>query len=257
MAFDLQELWTNNRCELSEFRTLKDTLKCSVKKYKELVVTEDAIASAKLDRASLNNKKKAINELKKNVVNNATALFVEQCKELMGIIDEAVENIDTQVKNYEEGFKNKKKEDIENLYASKEKSSFISLEKIWNPKWLNATYLMSTIEQEIDIALEKYVLDLDTLKSMCLNDTEWALGLDVLNKTLDLTKALAEVTRVRNVAPKSTPTPVINTEGKTYELGFIVEATLEQVEALNTFLSETKIRFTQLSKEQVKAIRGE
>ena len=102
---------------------------------------------------------------------------------------------------------------------------------------------MPIIEQEIDLALDQYVLNLDTLKSMCLNDTEWALGLNVLSKTLDLTKALAEVTRVR--------------EGKVYELGFIVEATLEQVEALNTFLSETNIRFTQLSKEQVKAIKGE
>ena len=198
MAFELQEKWNESHFELMEFDSISKVLKENIKKYKELVVTEDQIAVAKKDRASLNNKKKAITQLKTKVINDATTLFKQQCEKLVAIIDEGVANIDAQVKAYEESFKQAKKEEIEKLYASKN-YTFFELEKIWNPKWLNATYTMSLIEKEIDIAVETYVNNVDALKSLCNSDVEWSLALKVLTETLDLPKALAELTRVREL----------------------------------------------------------
>ena len=105
MAFEIQEKWNESHFELMEFDSISKVLKENIKKYKELVVTEDQIAVAKKDRASLNNKKKAITQLKTKVIKDATSLFKQQCEDLVAIIDEGVANIDVQIKTYEESFK--------------------------------------------------------------------------------------------------------------------------------------------------------
>ena len=248
MAFEIQEKWNESHFELMEFDSISKVLKENIKKYKELVVTEDQIAVAKKDRASLNNKKKAITQLKTKVIKDATSLFKQQCEDLVAIIDEGVANIDAQIKTYEESFKQAKKDEIKRLYASKD-SVFFDLEKIWNPKWLNATYTMSLIEKEIDVAIETYINNLDTLKTICETDYEWSLALKVLRETLDLTKAIAELTRVRDLANaiKEEKTPIKEDDDEPkFKVTFECNITRLQAQKLSEFLRENHIDFKQL-----------
>ena len=86
------------------------------KKYKELVVTEDAILQAKNDRAFLNKRKKFIDDERKRIEKSTIGLLKSQCKEIVSVIDEAIENIDSQVKVYENKAKQDKFDEITKLY---------------------------------------------------------------------------------------------------------------------------------------------
>ena len=87
--------------QIEQFSELKALLTDLCKKYKELVVTEDAITEAKVDRAYLNKRKKFINDERIRIEKMTIGLLKQQSKELMAVIDEAIENIDSQVKTYE------------------------------------------------------------------------------------------------------------------------------------------------------------
>lgn len=144
--------------ELTNFNELKESLINYANRYKNLVVTEDAIAQAKLDRANLNKRKKAINDTRLAIVREATKTFESQCKELCEIIDEASKNIDTQIKSFEEAEKEEKKRDIINLFNSKPHNPSLTIEKIFNERWLLKTYKMEVISEDIDREIELYDL---------------------------------------------------------------------------------------------------
>lgn len=124
------------------------------KEYKSIVYTEDTIENAKTDRATLNKVTKAINDekirLKKEVLKPFED-FEKKCKELKGIMSEATNSIDSQIKTFEEKEQNKKREQIKeifNVYIGDFKD-LISFEAIFNSRWLNKTYSIKNIEEEI------------------------------------------------------------------------------------------------------------
>lgn len=250
MAFELQEKWNDNHFELSNFDNLLSELQKSVKKYKELVVTEDEIALAKKNRAYLNNIKKNIDDLRKKVVKDATTLFVEQCKELVSTIDEGVANLDSQLKAYEDTKKQAKKEEIISLWINKD-SVFFELDKIWNDKWLNVTYPLATIEREMELAVETYHTNLDTLKSLCKTEYEWSQTLKVLRDTLDLSKAIAELNQVRELADAIKEEKAVAQEDVSeprFDIVIECKVTRLQAKVLGEFLRSANIEFKQINK---------
>lgn len=124
------------------------------KEYKSIVYTEDTIENAKTDRATLNKVTKAINDekirLKKEVLKPFED-FEKKCKELQGIMSEATNSIDSQIKSFEEKEQNKKREQIKEIFNAHigDFKDLISFEVIFNPRWLNKTYSIKNIEEEI------------------------------------------------------------------------------------------------------------
>lgn len=161
MELSLQTYIDKEREELtlSNFNELKTILTENVKKYKELIVDEKEIDLAKKDRADLNKKKKAINDLKNSTINRIVYQFKNQCDELVSIIDTASSNIDLQIKAFENRVQEEKRTLITSYFKTVNRSS-LKLESIWNDKWLNKTYLLDRIKIEINaLTLEQYQKD--------------------------------------------------------------------------------------------------
>lgn len=151
------------------FAEMKSYLTENLEKYKTLVVTEDAISAAKADRAKLCKLADTINQhkiaIKKDYMTPYTE-FEYKIKELISLIDEATQNIDGQVKSFETLAKEEKRAALEKFFAenAEETAEVLTFEKIFNQKWLNATYSLDTAEADIISAIKKARTDLDLIR---------------------------------------------------------------------------------------------
>lgn len=157
------------------FEELKKELIEKSEKYKTAVYTEETITIAKQDRANLNKLVKAVNDEKirvKNEVMKPYLPFEAQCKELMEIVKAAADNIDVQIKNYEDQKKAKKLQEIQNYFVDHVGiyEGLIDFELIFNERWLNVTYDIDTVFKEINHIISKTKTDLMTIDNMVVNE---------------------------------------------------------------------------------------
>lgn len=142
--------------------------------YKSIVYTPETITLAKQDRATLNKVSEAINNEKKRIKNELLKPYVDfenKCKELMAIVNDASKTIDKQVKEFEEKEQNAKKEQIKAVFDAYigDYKDLILFDLIFNPRWLNKTYTMKKIEEEINHLVVKTSDDMKVLKGQ-IND---------------------------------------------------------------------------------------
>ena len=120
--------------------------------YKNLVYTDDQIVEAKKDRAELN---KFISALKakdreiKKLCLQPYEEFHQKMQLIIAQVEEPVNLIDKQVKDYEEQQKAAKTEEIKKLFEEKGFQPWVTLERIWNPSWLNKSYSLKKIEADM------------------------------------------------------------------------------------------------------------
>jgi hypothetical protein len=149
-----------------------------VAKYDGLIYEDNQISEAKEDRAKLRNYIKAIDNARKqikSVITNPYAIFEQQIKDVTSVINDAVTNIDIQVKAYEENNRAKKRNEIEKIYYDVFGSlaECVPLEKIWNDKWLNVSVELSTIEKNIKEKKDIILTDMGAISSLkSENETE-------------------------------------------------------------------------------------
>ena len=182
---------------------LKAGLTTALADYKGRIYTEDTVGEAKKDKAKLNNLKKALSDeriSRKKDFMKPFETFEEQVKDLCGMIDEATSGIDSQLEIYEQNRITEKKEAIKSMFseiASGYDIDFITLEKIYNPKWENKTATDKAIATEITAVFDKAINDLaiiGKLPSYAFEATE------VYKSTLDLNQAIAEGERMAKIA---------------------------------------------------------
>ena len=175
------------------FEELKAELSEKIKPYETLAVTEDDLKSAKSDKATLNKLKKALNdkkvEVKKEYI-SPLENFEKQVKELVEIIDKGVNNIDTQVKDFEKKEVDEKLKEIASFYVEEFPDYYevLKLEKVIPNKWQNKTSKLETIKQEIRDKVFKFENDIKVIKAMKLECEEQML--DAYIETLDMSAAL-------------------------------------------------------------------
>ena len=175
------------------FEELKAELSEKIKPYETLAVTEDDLKSAKSDRATLNKLKKALNdkkvEVKKEYI-SPLENFEKQVKELVEIIDKGVNNIDTQVKDFEKKEVDEKLKEIASFYVEEFPDYYevLKLEKVIPNKWQNKTCKLETIKQEIRDKVFKFENDIKVIKAKKLACEEQML--DAYIETLDMSAAL-------------------------------------------------------------------
>ena len=101
------------------FEELKTEISAVAQEYETSVYTDDTISDAKADRAKLNKFKDALTgkrtEIRKKLL-EPDELFGQQVKELTGIVQKAIDNIDGQVKGYEERKRNEKLDKVREFY---------------------------------------------------------------------------------------------------------------------------------------------
>lgn len=181
------------------YEELKAELTEKVAFYETLVYTDDQVKDAKADRATLNKLKKTLNDERIRREKEYMQPFNEfkaQVNEIIGIIDKPIAVIDKQVKEFEDQKKANKQKDIEELFASIGFQSFVTLEKIWDPKWLNASTSMKSIEEQMRSRMYQIgddVLTLHNLPEFGFEATE------VYKQTLDINKAIKEAQRMAEI----------------------------------------------------------
>lgn len=156
----------NHIAEITNFETYRTQLTTEMSKYKGYIpVTDD---EAKSDRANLNKLKKAIEDKRKEVKSQIMAEYEPlefQCKELTGIVDEAISEVDAAVKQAEEQYRSEK---LKTIYKVWDELGFklADVDQFQNPKWLNKTYSEKDIRKDMEAIINQINQDLAVLDGM-------------------------------------------------------------------------------------------
>lgn len=179
---------------------VKSYLAERLKYYEGLVYTDDQIRTAKEDRANLNRLKKAINDrriaVKKEYMKPVDE-FEDKVLEVVTLIDKPVKLIDKQVKEYEEKKRQEKEKMIRDAYANRlDTPEWLTVDMIWNPKWLNATVSLKAVETEITEWIKKINADLSVIAMLPAFSFE---ATEVYKKTLNMESAIREGDRMAEI----------------------------------------------------------
>lgn len=166
--------------------------------YRNLVYQEKDLKVAKSDKAALNRLKKALNDERIRREKEYMKPFVEfknQINEIIDIIDEPVRLIDSQIKEYESEKKEKKKQTILKYFNDINKFDWLDITKIYNMKWLNTSFSMKKVQEEITLTIERIENDIETIKSLQYKfEVE-----EYYKKSLDLNYAISEVNKIKQL----------------------------------------------------------
>ena len=271
------------------FDELKAGLLEKTKVYEAMVYTDEQISAAKADRANLNRLKKALNDerlKREREYMQPFTQFKAQIAEIISIIDRPVQVIDKQVKAFEEQQKAEKLEKIKEYFEAgflfgEPASKLIAFERIHDPRWLNASVSMKSIQEAIDSKLEKAAEDLAVIRAL----SSYAFEAEqAYLSSLDLAKAVSEAHRLSEIAERkaaheaekarkqaeATPPDFTNlkpgdritfasppytvvedlpTQPKKHCLDFRVWLTVEQARELKEFFQSRNIEFEKIRKD--------
>lgn len=178
------------------YEEVKTGVAASLAQYRNRAYTPDSIRGAKADRAALNKLKAAIatkrQEMKAQYLHPYEE-FERQCKEIETMIGEVSGAIDSQIKAYEAEEAARKKEAIEVYFGEcvGALAPYVTLDSIWNARWLNKTYSMALIQEEIDRNIEIIGTSLQTIRSNCGEDADACIE-EYIAKRYDLNAAMAK-----------------------------------------------------------------
>lgn len=179
---------------------LKAKIAEKVKDYEGLVyVGEAQIKEAKADRANLNKLRNAIEDERKRIKKLCLEpynRFEAQVKEVVALLDRPIAMIGEQIDAAEEAKKAAKKAEIEELFKTIGFQDFVTLEAIWDPKWLNATVTMTKIEEAMRTRM--YQIGTDVLTISELQDYKFE-AMEVYKETLDIGAAIREGKRLLEI----------------------------------------------------------
>lgn len=188
---------------VKEIRWNNEELKAEIaekmQEYKSLAFTEETIKEAKADRAKLNKLRTAFEDERKRIKKMCMTpydAFEKQVKELTALIDEPIKLIDSQIKEVEEKRRNDKRKDIEDLFRTIGFQPFVTLEKIWDEKWLNASVSMSRVEDQMKTCMYQIGNDVTTINNLPEFSFE---AMEVYKKSLNLTTAIQEGQRLSEI----------------------------------------------------------
>lgn len=264
------------------FEELKNELTQRLEKYQNLTYTEETVKLAKEDRASLNKLKEAIETRRKEIKKLCMKPyndFEAKVKEITGLIDQPISAIDTQLQTFEDNRITAKKADITDFFNSviEDLKDILPLDRIFSPKWLNATVKMTSIQKEITEIIGKVKGNLNVINDLKLQPDMELQVKDKYLQTLDFGAAMAEKTRLENLKTaikaretiqdeqlhQDEQTPAQNGEettqqivnltpitSKVYYKEFWVRGTKEQLTALGEYLKNNNIQYGGLAKCQ-------
>lgn len=179
------------------FEQMKGYLNSTLEEYRTAVFTDASIPVAKKVVASLRKDQKEfksrITEVKKEYMKPFNE-FKSKADELVSLYDEPINVINDQISDFEERRKEQKRGRIRSLYeenVSVDMEAYIPLQKIYNPKWENATF------SEKEIAKEMTAINLSTEQSVStiqgMHSDAVPRALEMYRQDLSLANAIAYV----------------------------------------------------------------
>lgn len=157
-----------------DFESAKAYLQSRLDEYRGVLFTEDTKKDAKKVVAELRKEKKELSDRVKEVKKEYMVPFDEFYKKvciLIEMYDEPINFIGEQIDDYEKKRIEEKKVFIRQLYdefigCDEEISTYLPLDKIYNPKWENATTNRKAICEELYTYKENAKNAITTIKSM-------------------------------------------------------------------------------------------
>lgn len=185
----------------ADFDLYERLLEDRLSEYKGAVFTEDSKKYAKAHVAELRKFKKDVDDRRKEVKTAYMKPYMDfeaRVKKLLGMIDEPIEFIDSQVKAFEEKRKQEKREAIKDIYDSLVDGweEFIPFAKIYNAKWENASTTIKVIREDITQAVNRVKADVSSIRSMNSEAVDQAI--ERYKNTLDLSEAIQHITAYEN-----------------------------------------------------------
>ena len=217
--------------------------------YKKNYYSEDNKSLAKEDRTRLNKFRKVISDMriaKKKEYLEPFNDFEEKMKELVELTDEALEQIDSQVKAFDEKRKAEKQKAIEELFSQIGFQNFVTLEKIWDPKWLNASTSMKSIEDQMRERMYKIGNDVLRISQFAEFSFE---AMEAYKEKLLMDDALIKVESERAMAQKKAAAKAAQqatVHEPTFPVRFEAIVTEEQAVELAAWFAERHIQFKQI-----------
>ena len=271
------------------FEELKAEITAASEEYAASVYTDDTIRNAKADRAKLNKFVDAIEtkrkELKKKVLDPYNQFEIEE-KQLVAIVQKAINNIDSQVKDYERRQRDEKTAKVREFYEDNigDLADYLPFDRVFRPEYANQSVTMKSIRESILETIQRVAEGL-----AILNEVESKFAGDMKEEFLrsyDIGAAMAlrnrleaeeqrraeymaeqerrkaereaarkaETSRVMQ-AGQATQAPVqsqqapVQREEPVHVIDFRVHATAAQLGALKAFLKENGIRFEPVPKQ--------
>ena len=260
------------------FEELKAELTARLDYYNSLVVTEDTIKEGKAERAKLSKLREAVEAKRKEVKRDYMAPYTDfesKVKELVAIIDAPIAAIDGQLKAFDDLRREEKRAEIQKTYAAlvpAEMQTILPLERIFDPKWLNATVKIKAVEEGLAAMVQQTEDDLQVLDMV---EPEFAAAvraryMETLNigaalrykQTLvaaaEAAKRRAEAMAAPAAAPAHEPEPVqeapaapaepelVEEPVKLYRLRLEFRLTQDQANALKHFLEASNIDYMKI-----------
>ena len=178
---------------------LKAEISEKMQEYKSLAFTAETIQDAKKDRAKLNKLRTAFEDERKKVKKQCMEpyeKFEQQVGELIALIDEPIQLIDRQIKEVEQNRKEEKRQRIESMFAGIGFQTFVTLDKIWDDKWLNASVPLGKIEEQMRSLMYQIGNEVLTIQNLPEFSFE---AMEVYKKSLNLTMAIQEGQRLSEI----------------------------------------------------------
>lgn len=175
------------------FEQVEKGIQERLKEYEGAVFTEDSKVYAKKEVASLRaeqqNLKDNLRDAKKTYMAPWDA-FESRVKGLIALYDKPIDLINGQVREFEAKRISEKKQLIERIYLETAVGlkEYIPLEKIYNPKWENATTREKAIREEMQSLADSTRQALETIRGMHSEAEEMALR--AYKGSLSLTDAI-------------------------------------------------------------------
>lgn len=195
---NIQTVITMESAKISyNFEQVETAIQEVLAEYNGAVFTEDSKTYAKKIVAGLRAQKKSfqdsLREEKKKYMLPWDE-FESKAKKLIAMYDEPINLINGQVQAFEEKRIEEKKELVRSIYSEivpDELKEYIPLERIYNPRWENATIKEKDIRMEITELSEKTAKDIDTINSMDSEAVPKALSM--YRTSLDMAEAVSYI----------------------------------------------------------------
>ena len=181
------------------YEELKEEITAVSHGYETAVYTDETIRNAKADRAKLNKFVDAMNgrrtEIRKQLL-KPDEQFSQEVRELTGIVQKAIDNIDSQVKAYEQRMRDEKTAKVREIYEENiyDMGDILPFERVFKPEYANASKSMKSIREEILALIQKVSEGIAILNEV---DSRYAGDMKaVFLQTYDIGQAMAERNRL-------------------------------------------------------------
>lgn len=171
-----------------------------VQEYAAVIVTEDSIKDGKRFLADIRKERKVLDDERKEIKSQWMApyeAFEKRAKQIIALYDEPVKIINRKLEEFEEQRREVKRQEIKAAYdfVKGDLADWLPLDRIYNPKWENATYSGKKIREDMELLFDQMRVYISTLCSMNSEFEEDALR--VLRETGSLQNAITEINNLQ------------------------------------------------------------